>query len=89
MEKADRERLQWLFEAHDPTQLSTIDALLEKYPIEKRPVMFLRLLKKYPSALVVDEQKKDTIPRENMFATGLETEDNNEEEEDIVEHIEL
>ena len=89
VEQADRERLLWLFQAHDPSQLSTIDALLEKYPIEKRPVMFLRLLKKYPKALVVDENKQDTMPHDDLFATGLATDDKSEEEDDIVEHIEL
>lgn len=90
VEQADRDRLQWLLETHDPSELTSMDALLEKYPINQRPIMFLRLFKKYPRALVVDHTKSDVMSQDEMFATttaALKTE--TKDQDPVVKHIEL
>lgn len=90
VETADRQRLTAFFNAYDPSALDSVDDLLLKYQ-GKRPVMFYRLLKKYPDALIVDLTKKDVEfdGSDASFSVGLDDHDGDSTDSHQEDHIEL
>ncbi|CAK4066621.1 unnamed protein product [Aphanomyces euteiches] len=87
--KADgkvRDRLKYVLKQYNADE--SADSLLDKYK-GKEAVMFLRLLTKYPDALVVKKSKRESMFdafKESLKKAPKEPKDNND---DVDEHIEL